>query len=67
LIDIRTLKPIMEWNISIPNKSGSGIICSSQFNFDETSVYVVDESGEVNHIFNTEIFIVQSINPKYSK
>jgi hypothetical protein len=39
----------MEWNISSPSKIGSGVICSSQFSFDENSIYVVDESGEVSH------------------
>ena len=44
----------MDWNITTSgntNKSGSGVICSSQFSFDENSIYVVDESGEVNYIF----------------
>ncbi len=45
----------MEWNISnastSTNKSGSGVICSSQFSFDENSIYVVDESGEVSYTF----------------
>jgi hypothetical protein len=40
----------MDWNIVTPGKSGSGIICSSQFSFDENSIYVVDESGEVNYV-----------------
>ncbi|PKC63967.1 WD40 repeat-like protein [Rhizophagus irregularis] len=48
IFDIRTLTPIMEWNISNSSKIGSGVICSSQFSFDENSIYVVDESGELS-------------------
>ncbi|RIA99611.1 WD40-repeat-containing domain protein [Glomus cerebriforme] len=48
IFDIRTLKSIMEWNISSSSKNGSGVICSSQFSFDETSIYVIDETGELS-------------------
>ncbi|RHZ88203.1 hypothetical protein Glove_25g53 [Diversispora epigaea] len=51
IFDIRSLSPIMEWNLSgIGNgssKKGSGVICSSQFSFDENSIYVVDEAGDL--------------------
>lgn len=39
----------MEWNISNSSKNGNGVICLSQFSFDENSIYVVDESGEVSY------------------
>ncbi|GES84047.1 WD repeat-containing protein 91 isoform X2 [Rhizophagus clarus] len=48
IFDIRTLTPIMEWNISNSSKNGSAVICSSQFSFDENSIYVIDESGELS-------------------
>ncbi|KAG9293772.1 hypothetical protein G9A89_019109 [Geosiphon pyriformis] len=51
IFDIRTLSPIMKWNLSsatlTPNKAGSGIICSALFSFDENSIYVVDEAGKL--------------------
>ncbi|CAG8508961.1 4961_t:CDS:10 [Acaulospora morrowiae] len=51
IFDIRSLLPIMEWNLSKlgagSSKKGSYIICSSQFSFDENSIYVVDEAGSL--------------------
>ncbi|CAG8671099.1 12495_t:CDS:10 [Funneliformis mosseae] len=49
IFDIRTLTPIMKWNISSASKSGgNSVICSSQYSFDENSIYVVEESGELS-------------------
>ncbi|CAI2175437.1 8981_t:CDS:10 [Funneliformis geosporum] len=48
IFDIRTLAPIMKWNISSTSKSGNGVICSSLYSFDENSIYVVEDSGELS-------------------
>lgn len=42
LVDIRSMKPIMEW------KGNKKPPCIAQFSFDENSIYSVDTSGEVN-------------------
>ncbi|CAG8538442.1 3055_t:CDS:10 [Dentiscutata erythropus] len=52
IFDIRSFKPIMEWslpkvtNVS-PSKKGNSVICSSLFSFDENTVYVVDDAGDL--------------------
>ncbi|CAG8453120.1 2689_t:CDS:10 [Ambispora leptoticha] len=54
IFDIRKWSPIMEWNISSAssttntNKAGNGMVCAALFSFDENSIYVVDESGQLS-------------------
>ncbi|CAG8494094.1 9330_t:CDS:10 [Diversispora eburnea] len=72
IFDIRSLSPIMEWNLSRigggSNKKGSGVICSSQFSFDENSIYVVDEAGDLTQwsVHKPGFIVSQSQLPGFS-
>lgn len=44
MVDIRSMKSIIEWKAQPP--------CNAQFSFDENSIYAVDDSGEVSFLLH---------------